>query len=106
MKGEDVKKILRANGVTHKMLADRFGTSIQNIGSLLSKEDVRTGLLEDIVRVTDIPMSAFYPELCGVMNYSQNSDSPIVPESVIQLLAKKDEQIDRLLAVIEKLSVR
>ena len=38
------------------------------------------------------------------MAYSQNQDSPIVPDSVIQLLAKKDEQIDRLLAIIEKLS--
>lgn len=60
MRGEDVKKILKANGVTHKMLADNFGTSVQNIGSLLSKDDVRTGLLEDISRVTGIPLTDFF----------------------------------------------
>ena len=95
MKGEEVKKILKANGITHKMLAEKFGTTIQNIGSLLSKDDVRTGLLEDIVRETGIPMSAFYPEL---------GDVPQDMGEVSKMLAKKDEQIDRLLTILEKIS--
>lgn len=104
MKGEDVKKILKANGVTQRDLAEKFGTTTQNISDRLGKEDITTGFLEGISAATGIPVSTFYPNHWHVMAYSQNQDSPIVPDSVIQLLAKKDEQIDRLLAIIDKLS--
>ncbi len=104
MKGEDVKKILKANGVTQRDLAEKFGTTAQNISDRLGKDDITTGFLEAISAATNIPLATFYPNHWHVMAYSQNQDSPIVPDSVIQLLAKKDEQIDRLLAIIDKLS--
>lgn len=101
MKGEDVKKILKANGVTQRDLAEKFGTTAQNISDRLGKDDITTGFLEAISAATNIPLATFYPNHWHVMAYSQNQDSPIVPDSVIQLLAKKDEQIDRLLSIIE-----
>ena len=104
MKGEDVKKILKANGVTQRDLAEKFGTTAQNISDRLGKDDITTGFLEAISAATNIPLATFYPNHWHVMAYSQNQDSPIVPDSVIQLLAKKDEQIDRLLAIIDGLS--
>lgn len=104
MKGEEVKRVLKAAGVTQKDLADKFGVTAQNISDRLGKDDITTGFLESISEATGIPLATFYPNHWNVMTYSQNQDSPIVPESVIQLLAKKDEQIDRLLAIIEKLS--
>ena len=104
MKGEEVKRVLKAAGFTQKDLADKFGTTTQNISDRLGKDDISTGFLERISSATGIPLSSFYPNHWHVMAYSQNQDSPIVPDSVIQLLAKKDEQIDRLLAIIDKLS--
>ena len=101
MKGEDVKKILKANAVTQRDLAEKFGTTAQNISDRLGKDDITTGFLEAISAATNIPLATFYPNHWHVMAYSQNQDSPIVPDSVIQLLAKKDEQIDRLLSIIE-----
>ncbi len=80
MRGEDVKKILKANGVTHKMLADSFGTSVQNIGALLSKDDVRTGLLEDISRVTGIPLTDFFIGPRGAVKFTKtDAETDTVP---------------------------
>ena len=79
MKGEEVKKILKANGVTHKMLADSFGTTVQNIGSLLSKDDIRTGLLEDISKVTGIPLQDFFVGTKGAIKFSQGAEPNTVP---------------------------
>ena len=107
MKGVEVKKVLTGAGVTQRDLAEKLDTTPQNVNNLLSKEDVRTGFLEDICRVTGLPMSSFYPE--SIWGYFVNSPSASnqvtnLPESFVQLLAKKDEQIDRLLAIIDKLS--
>lgn len=79
MKGEEVKKILRANGITHKMLADSFGTTVQNIGSLLSKDDVRTGLLEDISKATGIPLQDFFVGTKGAIKFNQTAEPNTVP---------------------------
>ena len=54
MKGEDVKKILKANGVTQRDLAEKFGTTAQNISDRLGKDDITTGFLEAISAATGI----------------------------------------------------
>lgn len=103
MKGEEVKKILKANGVTQKDLAEKLGTTTQNISDRLSKEDLSSGFLESISQMTGIPLSVFYPGVWGSVVNSPSASNQVtnIPESVIQLPAKKDEQIDRLLSIIE-----
>lgn len=99
-----MKKILKANGVTQRDLAEKFGTTAQAVSDRLGKDDVSTGFLEHVSEVTGIPVSAFYPSSVwgSVVNSPAASNQVTnIPESVIQLLAKKDEQIDRLLTVIE-----
>jgi transcriptional regulator with XRE-family HTH domain len=106
MSGDYVKKVLAGKGFSQQQVAELLGKSRANFNGMLGKDDIRTGLLEEISKATGIPISTFYQETQGVtMNYSQNTDSPIVPESVISLLQKKDEQIDRLLAIIEKMQI-
>ena len=95
MNGEEVKKILSSRGFSQQQVADLLGKSRANLNGMLGKEDIKTGLLEEIVRVTGIPMSAFYPEL---------GDAPQDMGEVSKILAKKDEQIDRLLTILEKMS--
>ena len=48
MKGIDVKTTLKKQGFTLTSVAAALGESQQNLNSLLSKDDVRTGLLERI----------------------------------------------------------
>ena len=59
MSGEDVKKIIAAHGFTQQQVADMLGKSRANLNGMLGKDDVRTGLLEDISRVTGIPLEDF-----------------------------------------------
>lgn len=61
MKGEEVKKILKSYGVTQNDLAEKFGTSPQNISGRLQKEDISSGFIQEISRLARIPLSAFFP---------------------------------------------
>ena len=73
MKGEDVKKILTANGLTQQAVAEMIGVSRANLNGMLGKDDIRTGLLESISKATGIPMSAFFQGPVGAIDFSQKS---------------------------------
>ena len=79
MSGEDVKKILAGNGITLRILAERLGTTPQNVSNLLSKEDIRTGLLEDISRVTGITLDTFLIGPRGAISFSNGIEPNTVP---------------------------
>lgn len=76
MSGEEVKRILAAHGITQRELAASLGTSPQNIGSQLSKDDVKTGLLEDISRVTGIPLQDFLIGPKGAVKFTKKDAEP------------------------------
>lgn len=59
MKGEVVKKVIAAHGFTQQEVADRIGKTLANLSAQLGKDDIRTGLLEDISKATDIPVHEF-----------------------------------------------
>ena len=79
MKGEDVKRILKSYGVTQNDLAEKFGTSPQNISGRLQKDDILTGFIEDICGVTGIPMSAFFPGVGEAVAPVQAEEPHTVP---------------------------
>ena len=79
MSGDDVKKILAGNGITLRILAERLGTTPQNVSNLLSKEDIRTGLLEDISRVTGITLDTFLIGPRGAISFSNDIEPNTVP---------------------------
>ena len=79
MSGEDVKKILAGNGITLRILAERLGTTPQNVSNLLSKEDIRTGLLEDISKVTGIPLESFLIGPRGAIQFTNDAEPNTVP---------------------------
>ena len=103
MKGSIIKEVLRLNKCQMKMVAEKMGTSLSNLSAGLSKDDVRTGLLEDIAEAAGIPISAFYGESYGTIqtatgnNNTQvagNSNTVNCPDSAImELLKIKDEQL-------------
>lgn len=76
MSGEEVKRILAANGLTQKDLAAMLGMSPQNLGSQLSKDDIRTGLLEDISKVTGIPLQDFLIGPKGAVKFTKTDEEP------------------------------
>lgn len=60
MKGEDVKRKVAAQGYTVAEVAERIGTSRQNLSKSLSTQDVRSGLIERIASVLGVSVSYFY----------------------------------------------
>ena len=119
MKGIEVKAILKKQGLTITGVAEMLGESQQNLNSMLSKDDIRTGLLERISEATGLPIAMFYGDSAinaNLGNYSSavtgnniqvnTSTGEFLKELAAQrkLTEKSQEQIDRLLGVIEKLS--
>lgn len=119
MKGLTIKEILKRNGFTVSGVAEKLGESNQNLFALLAKDDVRTSLVERISEATGLPVSLFYGDtniatasgenasaVAGNNNHVNTKDGDFLKELAAQrkLTEKSQEQIDRLLGVIEKLS--
>ena len=119
MKGLTVKEILRKNGYTVSAVADKLGISNQNLFSLLGKEDVKTSTLEKIAEVTGLPVALFYGDShihasVGDHSSAVTGNNINVNTTTGEFLAeleaqrrineKSQEQIDRLLKIIENLS--
>ena len=121
MTGKTLKKRLNDMGCGNlSELSRMLGmASVQNLHSALLAQDVRSGLIEDIAKVLKKDISDFYPSH-NVTHYEIN-DAPIavagdingnntkvsnnnISERFVDLLEKKDEQIDRLLTIIESLN--
>ncbi|GEM_PF-2258633 len=61
MKGEKIKEILRAEGFKLSEVAELLGfDNDQRLHSALRSDDIKTGLLEDIARVTNRSVCLFY----------------------------------------------
>ena len=76
---------------------------------MLSKDDVRTSLVERISEATGIPIAMFYGDAYSTATASGNgvavsgdgNSVNSISERFISLLEKKDEQMDRLIGMLE-----
>ena len=110
MNGKDLKEKLQTEGVNLSELSKKMGYKTdQNLHSVLGAQDVRSGLLEQMSLALGKPIGWFYGEAPA----AQASDHSVamtggqytaLPDSITQLLAKKDEQIDKLLGIIATLT--
>lgn len=110
MSGKELKEILAAEGINLSELARLLGfANDQRLHSALKAEDVKSGLIESIARVTNKSIGFFYKDSLGALamdngvavSGDENSITTI-SERFISLLEKKDEQMDRLLSLLEK----
>lgn len=113
MEGEQIKAFLRKKKITVSEVAKRLGTSQQNLAAALSVENVKTGTVEDIARAIGEPVTYFYTGESsgtavvngGTVNGNVNGKVDEGNDAVAALvdqLAIKDRQIDRLLGLLEK----
>lgn len=110
MSGKELKEILAAEGINLSELARLLGfANDQRLHSALKAEDVKSGLIESIARVTNKSIGFFYKNVLGavaldngVVVSGDGNSTTTIPERVISLLEKKDEQMDRLLSLLEK----
>ena len=104
MTGKELKQILQRSGLRMNVLAERMGIVPQSLNSIFNSEDIKSGTLEKVADILGVPVSSFYGE--GVTNNQVNNT--IGGDNNVSLngydaLKKRDEQIDRLLTIIEKM---
>lgn len=74
MNGKELKEILRKEGINLAQLATLLGYSNdQRLHSALKAEDVKSGLIESIARVTNKSVGYYYRECANTANASDNS---------------------------------
>lgn len=125
MTGERIKFLLDELGVTQKTLSEMLGVTPQSVSAIIAASDVRSGTLEKIANVLGVPMSRFYPAASatitnesselhvrnnsGVVSGTNNvsistgqQDTQKLVEMLVEANAKKDQQIDKLIALLTK----
>lgn len=117
MDGELLKKALADNKISISEAARRLGMSQSTLSSALQNEDVRTGLLEKIAEILGRTPASFYTgdhSATAVATGTQSTATANVQNDAgVAALAKqldvkdgqiriKDEQIDRLLGLLER----
>lgn len=124
MTGQELKARIAACGISQSEIARRLGMSQQSFNQGLNVPDIRTGLLERIAEATGKPLSYFYPAASatitnesselhvrnnsGVVSGTNNGsisagqDAQRLVEILVEANAKKDQQIDKLIALLTK----
>lgn len=99
MKGKDIKDVLAKHSIPQTEIAKLLGITPNNLNNMLSKDDVRTGLLEGIATAANIPISVFYGDtfnITGSNNATGNNSTNTVnatDDRLLSLLVSKDEQL-------------
>lgn len=114
MSGKELKDILAAEGINLSELARLLGfANDQILHSALKAEDVKSGLIEAIAKVTNKSIGFFYKDSLGVLAVDRSvavsgdgNSVTNISERFISLLEKKDEQMDHLLTVIDRLTLK
>ena len=113
MEGQKIKDVMRQKKMTNAELARRLGVSPQTLSAALQVEDVKTGLLERIAAILGEPVTYFYTGESsgtavvngGTVNGNVNGkvdEGNDAVSALVDQLAIKDRQIDRLLGLLEK----
>lgn len=125
MTGDRIKFLLDELGVTQKALSEMLGVTPQSVSAIIAASDVRSGTLEKIANVLGVPMSRFFQNdaatitnesselhvrnnsvvVSGINNGSISTgqqDTQKLVEMLVEANAKKDQQIDKLIALLSK----
>lgn len=129
MEGKDLKKKLEDLGYTKVFIAKKMGTIPQNVNGWFLAGDVKTGTIERLAEVLELPISVFYGEAYDKVSVSGNNNATATAtnnsvatatandDRLLTLLLNKDEQLllamrqtskaqEQMDAVIEELRKR
>lgn len=92
-------------GKTLVEISQMLGMSSQALNQILNAKDVKSGTIETLSKVLQIPIGDLYgSRSADVASIRGNENTNSGQADCCQLLAAKDVQIDRLLGIIEKLT--
>lgn len=99
MEGKQLKEIIRRSGMTLKEFADRMGILPQSLNSIFNSSDIKSGTVEKVAELLGVPVSCMYAD--GDAGKEVENAGEHQPH--YDALKKRDEQIDRLLTIIERM---
>ena len=107
MEGKKIKEFCVAEGISLTELAKRMNISQPALSSLLASDNIKTGTLEAVASATGKSPAFFYAGehagIVGVVRGNQVIGRQDGPTAALEKqLEVKDQQIDRLLGIIEK----
>ena len=109
---DKIKQLCRINNVTQKQLYSAIGVTDAGMRKMYARNSCEVTLLEKVANFFQVPVSVFFNDSNdGIMatnnslaiNGNGNSANNNTG-AFLSLLTKKDEQIDRLLTIIETLN--
>lgn len=99
MTGEILKQKLESLGYTKAFIADRLGVPPQNIQTWFKAEDVKSGTLERLSDVLEVPIAYFYGDSYTVQGNNNalatgdHSTASSSDDRLLALLMSKDAQL-------------
>lgn len=100
MTGKELKGKVYANDLTQKELAIKLGCSQQSLVSIFKAKDVKSGTIEKIAEIMNVPVSFLYGEdmanITSDEHISKMNGSPAMAtriEFLERLLEEKDKMI-------------
>ena len=108
MKGEEVKLKLKKAGVSITEIASLLGMSRQSLSQALSVKDVKTGLIEDLSKALNVPLSYFYNDSSS-QNVVTNGNKSVaainsnISTSAEDVLKERVKALESLVAEKERL---
>lgn len=90
-----MKEKLRYTGKSQKEIANLLGISTQNMNSYLNAADVRSGFIERLSSVLNLPVSYFYGE-------AVDEGKTIVSGDQLQLLKELLKEKERTIQILMK----
>jgi len=98
MTGEQLKHIIERSGYTKTDLANKLGIMPQQLNNVFNSNDIKTGMLERIADILGVPVYSLY----GGTQTNSDKVAETTPSNY-DAIKRRDEQIDRLLSIIEKM---
>lgn len=99
MKGTTLKEQLKNTRYSLSEIAGKMGITPQSLNSIFNSEDVKSGVLEKLSVVLDLPIAYFYGDTFNVSgngnatgNHSTNTVNAN-DDRLLSLLMSKDEQL-------------
>lgn len=103
MTGEQLKREIKGRGFTLKSVADRLGTTPQNLGGRLQSDDVASSLMEVAADVMGISVADFYrpgDTISAVDHSTAVKGTYNCDQRLLGIIESRDRQIDRLIEML------
>lgn len=111
-----IKDIAEQKNIPLATIASELGITPQALSKLMRNNSTKIDTLEKIAQILKVSVTVFFDDgVNGGVRFARASENGMAnagdnvtlskeSENFLALLAKKDEQIDRLLSIIEKLN--